>query len=155
MSIELMLFIAVALVIVVIILWPLLKNQPPAKRYPQRQARGGLTPYPTPGPRFGYRSPSPPSVADDRIVDAGDTVPAVVDVVVLALRAGHELVEGTHPDPEAVQPGCADPERVDETGEPLRATTGTSVCRVDLDEARTVEPASVAVTSVEEEQPET
>lgn len=154
MSIELMIIIAVFLIIVAIVLWPMMKRRSPSKRYPHRQAGAGLMPLPSPGPRFGYRSPSPPAVADDRIVDAGDTVPAMLDVVVLALRAGHELVEGTHPDPEAVQPGCADPDRVDETGEPLPPTTGASVCRVDLDEARTVEPASVADTPVEVVQPE-
>lgn len=155
MSIEMMLFIAVALAIVAIILWPMMKRQSPPKRYPHRRAGVGLMPLPNPGPRFGYRTSSQPTaVADDPIIDADDTVPAMVDVVVLALRAGHELVEGTHPDPEAVQPGCADPDRVDETGEPLAPITGASVCSVELGQARDVKPDTVTVTAVEE-QPDT
>lgn len=133
MTVELMFIIAAVVVVLVIIMWPTKTRQSPPKQYPHRLTPVGQMSVSDSGPRFGYRrSPTPAPTVDETVIfeDAGDTEPAVVDVVDLALRVGHELVEAVHTHPTEV-PACVDPNRVDATGEPLPPDADAAVCRVE------------------------
>lgn len=132
MTVELMFIIAAVVVVLVIIMWPILKR--PSRATEQYHLRPIGLPSVDSNQRFGYRQPptSAPTTDDDRFIveDAVDTVPAVVDVVELALRAGHELVEAVHTHSEG-ELTCVDQNRVDDTGEPLPPDADAVVCRVE------------------------
>ena len=132
MSVELMLTIAAVVVVLVIIMWPILKR--PSRATEQYHLRPIGLPSVDSNQRFGYRQPptSAPTTDDDSFIveDAGDTEPAVVDVVDLALRTGHQLVEAVHTHPAGVS-ACVDPNRVDATGEPLPPDADGTVCSVE------------------------
>lgn len=132
MSVELMLIIVAVLVVLAIIMWLLMK-QTPTKQYPHSRTSVSQMASADSSQRFGYRRLLTPAPTVDETVifeDAGDTEPAVVDVVDLALRVGHELVEAVHTHPAGV-PACVDPNRVDDTGEPLPPDADAVVCRVE------------------------
>ncbi len=132
MPIELMFIIAAVVVVLVIIMWPTKRRQSPSSQHPERIALGGPMARADSGQRFGYRrSLTPTRTEDDSIVsDAVDTLPAVVDVVDLALRTGHKLIEAVHTHPTG-ELACVDPNRVDATGEPLPPDSDEMVCGVE------------------------
>ncbi len=133
MTVELMLIIVAVLVVLAIIMWLLMK-QTPTKQYSHRLTSVNQMARADSSQRFSYRrSPMPAPTDNDTVIfaDAGDTEPAVVDIVNLALRAGHELVEAVHVRPVATQSVCVDPNRVDATGEPLPPDADETVCRVE------------------------
>lgn len=132
MPIELWFIIVSVLIVLAIIFWP--KQKHPSQATEQYRLRPVSLPSADSGQRFGYcRSPMPaPTTDDDRFIveDAGDTEPAVVDVVDLALRVGHELVEAVHAHPDR-ELACVDPNRVDATGEPLPPRADETACSVE------------------------